>query len=255
MSKIEHSVSDIFVKKLSEKMWKIMRRDDIYDIWLASGGAKARFAAALTRVKYTGYISSLGGWLYHIWQGDLDMDSHYAQIVSLLIREHAPSGAIIAHEKSLEYHLRNYEIPPLLVLYTRDIDKRVRVGKYAFHFRTRKTGEKTGTKNMYRIYQESSMDISVDEVRLKILWLEASLLDVLSLRVHESGIEEALVLRFLEKYHKKLSREILGELVAHRYIRALNRLRSLAKEHGYMDVYTMTLDIIRREGGGCYLHL
>lgn len=236
-------------------MWKIMRRDDIYDIWLASGGAKLRFASALSRAKYAGYISPLGGWIYTCNITEADIESYYWQIVALLIREHAPSGAIIAHEKSLECHLHNYEIPAILVLYTRDIDKRVIVGKYLFHFRTRKSGEKSGMKNMYRLLHETSIEVSIDTVKLRALGYESSLLDVLSLRIHESGIEESLVLRFLEKYHKKLSREVLGELVSHRYIRALNRLRSFTKEHGYVELYSTTLDIIRREGWGCYLHL
>ena len=69
----------------------------------------------------------------------IDIESIYWQIITLLIKNHAPSGAIIAHEKAMEIHLRNYEIPSRLVLYTRDTDKRLRIGNYEIHFRTLRT--------------------------------------------------------------------------------------------------------------------
>ena len=198
--------------------------------------------------KNQAHIAPLGGNIWTIGSEQRSIDTHYWYIVNLLIRQYSPSGAIIAHEKSMECNLRNYEIPSCLVLYSRDTDKRIQIGEYMFHFRTRKTGEKSGSKNMYRLLLAQSEEIIIDGLNLKILGYEASLLDVASLRIHDDGIEESLILRFLQKYHTKLSREKLGELVAQRYIRALNRIRRLTKEHGYTELYNVTLDIIRREG-------
>lgn len=155
----------------------------------------------------------------------------------------------------MEIHLRDYSIPSRLVLYTRDTQKRIQIGKYDIHFRTLQTGEKSGTRNMYRILSDMSEEGMIDDVSLRYLGLESSLLDVASLRIHDSGIAEALILRFLERYSSRLSRDALGELVKYRYIRALNRVRSLSKSQGYIDLYENTLDIIRKEGGGCYLNL
>ena len=62
----------------------------------------------------------------------------------------------------MEIHLRNYEIPSRLVLYTRDTDKRLRVGNYEIHFRTLRTGEKSGVKNMYRILSDMSEEGSIE---------------------------------------------------------------------------------------------
>lgn len=105
-------------------------------------------------------------------------------MIALLIKIHSPSGAIIAHEKSMEYHLRDYAIADRLVLYTRDVEKRIRVGKYEIHFRTLQSGEKSGNKNMYRILHDSSMEGEIDSMKLRFLSLESSLLDVASLRIH-----------------------------------------------------------------------
>ena len=48
-------------------------------------------------------------------------------MLSLLIDRYSPSSGIIAHEKSMEYHMKNLEIPKKIVIYTRDTDKRVQV--------------------------------------------------------------------------------------------------------------------------------
>ena len=62
---------------------------------------------------------------------------------------------------------------------------------------------------MYRILFDASIEGRIDNIKLRFLSLEAGLLDVASLRIHESGIDEDLILRFLSKYAKKLSREKL----------------------------------------------
>ena len=268
MSKWAVTPSDIFVQKLSEKKGKFLTRENIADIWYLCGWSKSRFAYGIGKTKNSWIIESMGGWIYMIsgdsrsspiyewWdREDSDRDSSYWQILSLLIDRYSPSSGIIAHEKSMEYHMKNLEIPKKIVIYTRDTDKRVQVSWYEIHFRTLVTGEKSGTKNMYRILHDTSLEWVIDWVKLRFLWLEASLLDVASLRIHETGIAEDLLLRFLLKYQKKLSRIKLGELLRYRYIRAINRIRSLAKTHWYDDLYRDCLDIIKKEWWGCYLNL
>ena len=250
-----NTVSDIFVKKLAEKKWKILTREALEDMWSLSGGSKSRFAYWLGKVKNQSLIFPIGWWLYSIGSDIIEWDNSYWKMVSLLISRYSPSGGIIAHEKSMEYYLHNYEIPKCLVLYTRDTDKRISIGEYDIHMRTLKTWEKSWVKNMYRIFFDNSKEWTIDNVKLRFLSFEASLLDVASLRVHESGIAEDLILRFLSKYAKKLSREKLWELLQYRYIRAINRVRSLSKSHGYMELYTICLDIIKKEGWWCYLNL
>lgn len=255
MKKNSNTLSDIFVKKLSEKRWKILTREMLEDIWSMSGGSKSRFAYWLSKVKNQSLIFPIGWWLYSIGSDIQEWDDSYWKMVSMLLSRYSPSGGIIAHEKSMEYHLHNYEIPRCLVLYTRDTDKRIQIGEYQIHMRTLKTWEKSGMKNMYRILFDTSIEGMLDGVKLRFLSLEASLLDVASLRIHESGIAEDLILRFLSKYVKKLSRMKLWELVQYRYIRAINRIRALTKSQGYADLYAVCLDIIKKEGGGCYLNL
>jgi hypothetical protein len=73
--------------------------------------------------------------------------------------------------------------------------------------------------------------------------------------MHETWVEESNIIRFLKNFHKDLKRDSLGDLVKYRYIRAINRLRVIARDNGYEDLYKKTLDIIRDEGGGCYVNI
>jgi hypothetical protein len=254
MSKIEHTPYDIFVKKLEGHLWKTFLRSDLFRFWQSAGWSKVRFAYALGKAKNQEKLSVLSGGIFRVGRSDIpSIDEDYWDIVALLIREHAPSGAIIAHEKSIEIHMKNYEIPDTLVLYTRDVSKRIEIGPYRFHFRTLQSGEKSKGKNMFRLFEKSSVWHTVWDHTFHTLWIDASLLDVASIKNHESWISEALLLRFIKKYEMSYSRSILWELVAHRYIRSINRIRTIAKLHGFTHLYMMTLDIIKKEGWGCYV--
>ncbi len=240
-------------------MWKTLLRKDILELWLRSGWSKSRFAYALWKAKNQGSIDILWRGIY--WISDIDhishpdLDSHYWEIVSLLIREYAFAGAIIAHEKSLELLLKNFEIPDCLVLYTRDTAKRIVIGPYEFHFRVLRSWEKSSSKNMFRIFMETAIPIKIENITFHTLSIEATLLDVARLNRKEKGISEDSLIRFIKKYEKSYDRNKMWVLVSHRYIRSINRVRSIAKMNGFLRLYEMTLDIIKKEWGWCYLHL
>ncbi len=245
-------------------MWDILVREDLVRIWLYAGGSKPRFAYGLGKAKNQQFIHSLGWGIFRVPRDDdrddtsgraTHIESQYWTVLFALIREHAPSGAIIAHEKSIELHMKNYEVPDVIVLYTRDIAKRVKIGDFEFHFRTLQSGEKSQWKNMYRILSEHASEINIESMIFHTLSIDASLLDVASLKRHDTWIAESIVLRFIRKYEKSFSRENLWKLVEYRYIRAINRIRSISKEQGYQRLYEITLDIIKKEGGWCYIHL
>ena len=142
-----------------------------------------------------------------------------------------------------------------MIVYTRDTAIRVKLsGNREVHFRTLVSGTKTGKKNLWRTIVDNSRTIDMPE-KLEICGYELALLESLSLRRHDVGIEESNIVRFLRSYGTKIDRDTLGLLTRVRYIRPLNRLRVLARDLGYTDLYTITLEIIRNEGGGCYLNI
>ncbi len=238
-------------------MWNILTKQEILDFWLRSGWSNSRIAYAMSMLLGRDIIERIASGIYMVKNQipTTDIWKIYWTLIQKLIHIHAPSWGIIWGEKALEFHLQNYSIPDILIVYTRDIALRVRlIDNREVHFRTLVSGPKTGTKNLWRTIVDNALTIEVPE-KIQICWCELALLEALSLRRHDVGIEEANIARFLRSFHSHIDREKLWLLTRVRYIRPLNRLRVLSRDLGYNDIYTMTLEIIRNEGGGCYVNL
>jgi len=268
-------------------MWEILTKKEIIEFWKRSGWSSGRIAYAMSILLGRGVVERVVSGVYHVldtttwnpdneqiligwqknnrikqWQKNWDI---YWQIITKLIDVHSPSGGVIGGEKSLELHLQNFSVPDTLIVYTRDRALRMKLydGREV-HFRTLVSGPKTGKKNLWRTIIDNSTEIyispSLDQnnwnlTKIQICGKELALLEALSLRRHDAWVEEANIVRFLRSFALSIDRTLLGNLTRLRYIRPLNRLRVLARDLGYSDLYTMTLEIIRDEGGGCYLNL
>lgn len=238
-------------------MWNILTKKEIIDLWLRSGGSSSRVAYAMSILLGTNILERVTSGIYIVKNQTTSVDRWkiYWNIIYTLINTHSPSGWVIGGDKAIEFHLQNYSIPDILIIYTRDTALRVKLSdNREVHFRTLVSWAKTGKKNLWRTIVDNSITIEIPE-KLQICWYELALLESLSLRRHDVGVEESSVVRFLRSYHTKINRDTLGLLTRVRYIRPLNRLRVLARDLGYRDLYNITLEIIRDEGGGCYLNL
>jgi hypothetical protein len=161
---------------------------------------------------------------------------------------------VIGGEKALELIMMDASIPSELIIYTRETAKKVTLSKdHTLIFRTIISGEKKQRTNAYGILKNQSHMITVQKQSVPVLGIEAALLDTLTIHDHEEGIAESLVLKCLKRYESRLERGNFGILVSVRYIRAMNRLREITKNHGYTRLYDISLDVIKKEGGGCFV--
>lgn len=238
-------------------MWNILTKKDILDLWLRSGGSTSRITYAMSIVLGKNIIERVSSGLYIVKDESqkIDISKIYWNIVRRLIDIHSPAGWVIAWDKAMELHLQNYSIPDVLIVYTRDTALRIKLlGDREVHFRTLISWVKTAKKNLWRTIVDYSITINTPE-KLDICWYELALLESFSLRRHDIGIEESNIIRFLRSYSTQINREKLWFLTRLRYIRPLNRLRILTRDLGYVDLYKITLEIIRDEWGGCYINL
>lgn len=238
-------------------MLELLTKKEIIDLWLRSGGSNSRVAYAMSILLGRGLLERICSGIYLVQneKKSIEIWECYWHIISKLISLHAPSGGVIWWEKALELHLSNYSLPDILIIYTRDTAMRIKlIDGREVHMRTLVSGPKTGKKNLWRTLVDNAITVEIPE-KIQICGRELALLEALSLRRHDAGIEEANIARFLRSFASLLDRDILGNLTRLRYIRPLNRLRVLARDLGYMSLYAMTLEIIRDEGGGCYLNL
>jgi hypothetical protein len=246
-------------------MWEILTKKEIIELWLRSGGSNSRVAYAMSILLGRGVIERICSGIYLV-QNETKTNEiwkYYWYTISKLIQLHSPSGGVIGWEKALELHLANFSIPDTLIIYTRDTALRIKlVDGREVHMRTLVSGPKTGKKNLWRTLVDNAIEINPPTPLnrgarnwIQICGRELALLESLSLRRHDAGVEEANIARFLRSFATTLDRDILGNLTRLRYIRPLNRLRVIARDLGYTGLYAMTLEIIRDEGGGCYLNL
>lgn len=258
MSKSITSYTDIFVRKLSQKTGIIMSRDEIGKLWESAGGRISRLASLLGLSEVRSRLIPLSQSYFLVVtpesRDSIDLDDYYWMLIARMSRDLTESRAIIAGEKSAEIWIRDLSIPEVLILYTRETAGRYRIsGGREVHFRTIVSGEKQSRLNLFPLLFSTSEKKILGGAQMRILSLEASLLEAASISRHESGVGEHLIGRFLRQYGSRLSQEVLGRLVSYRWIRAANRLRIVAQRSGYESVMLMMRAVIREEGGGCFL--
>ena len=166
----------------------------------------------------------------------------------------APRDGIIVGSKSLEFHLKDESIPDTLIVYTLSTNKILSVSSgYRVQFRTVVSGKKEGRGNLIPFLLKISERTEIDGNLLRIAGKEFALLDALLIHKGMPEVDEYLIRKFLKRHARAIDRDILGKLVARKYVTAANRLRALTKELGETELYEKTLDTIKREGGGCFV--
>lgn len=251
------------VKKLEKKMWSIITLEDIGDILDPGSRGTVRDGTRIHQTVYAlkglGTIISIRNGLYYVGDGVLTtgeevVEVHYWDIVRMIARQEAGIDWVIGGEKALELIMMDYSIPFQLIVYTKDIAKKVVISpRHEIVFRTIISGEKKQRVNAFGILKKQSQSLDIRKVSFPVLGLESALLDALTIHDHEEGITETLILKFLKRYESKLERGNFGILVSVRYIRAMNRLREITKNHEYTRLYDISLDVIKKEWGGCFV--
>lgn len=238
-------------------MWKILTKNEILDIWLRSGWSMGRMNYGMNILLGRQIIQKICNNIYYVVSGGADFDfyGNYWSIIPKLIQVYSPSGWIIGWEKSLELHMQNFSIPEVLIIYTRDTAIRIKLfDNREVHFRTLVSWEKTWKKSLWRLLVDNSTS-SKYLSELDHCGIELSLMEALTLRRHEVWIAENNIVQFLKLYQSRINRDVLGNLARFRYIRSINRLRVIARDLWYMELYRMMLEIIRDEWWGCYLKI
>lgn len=182
------------------------------------------------------------------------VEDAYWKIVKKLVTKKCGSEYVLGGPKSLEIRMRDFSIPDTLIVYTRNFRGNVTVSdRHSVVFKPAKTGAKTGRSNAFPIFFGFSESVPVDGEKFRIAGIEHALLDTLTVHKGIGETDEYVVNKFLSKYAKAVRREALGKLVSAKYLTAINRLRAISKERGFRDLYEKALDVVKREGGGCFV--
>lgn len=254
--------------KIVKKLWKlsgsIVSIDDISDITDPDFRKKSltrRFTTykVLYRLKAFNIITPIRQWLYFVSNGeriniDTVIDERYWSIVKKILSRETNGEYFLSGNKALEILMKDYWAPKKLLVSGKGSTKNLQISDIStLSIRPITSGRKTLNKNIFSILKKYTSPVEIDGEKLSVACAELALLDTLLMRDMENGIDEYLVKKFLKRSSKTLNRKILWELVSLRYITAINRLRSIAKEMGNTPLYEMCIDIIKQEWGGYFI--
>lgn len=257
---------DKIVKKLWKQSWKIL---NLYDIWSIIDPDFSKWNKKhvieiykiIYRLKAINVIFPFKSWLYYVSNREIlrevdIVDDNYWNIAHKIIKDETSWDYFISWVKSLEIFLKDYSIQNKLIVYTKDTQKNIQINSdYSIVFKkflSWKTESKTSFYNMTKNYTKK---IKINSIQFNISCEELSLLDSLLISDSKLWINNYLIMKFLKKFEKYLSRDILWRLVKIKYISSINRLRIIAQNNKLDNLYKTCLDIIKIEWANCFLSL
>ena len=101
--------------------------------------------------------------------------------------------------------------------------------------------EKTG---IYGIIKKYATKVTIDDTSLWVTCPEHALLESLIVRDGNDIDDESILLRWLKKNSHTLRPEIFAELIPNKYISAANRLKYIAFDNGYKQLYSTMVKTI-----------
>jgi hypothetical protein len=214
------------------------------------------------RLKSEGHVMALRNGLFLIGSTENEKDaiglieSYYWEIAQAFIRHEVRTEYVIAWPKALEMHIGDLSTPWVLIVYTKSTNKVLKISaKHKIVFKTIEAGKRI-TGNLFpKLLKYTIRRDLLSGGTVRILSLEAALLDALLVHAGWLHPDEYLVRKFLDRYASALDRGAFWKLVTMRYISSINRLRELAKEQGYDALYHDCISVIKAEGAGCFLTL
>jgi len=252
------------VNKLWKIKWEFIDIGDVADIVDPDFRKKTTDKRSVTyktlyRLKWGNIITPIKQGLYYVsmWENiniEGIIEDSYWKIVKKLLARETGSEYFISGNKALEILMRDYSAPKRLLICGLESTKNLQISEaYSLSIRPITSGKKTGNKNIYPLLKKYTNTLEIDGEKLRVACPELALLDTLLLRDADNWIDQYLIEKFLKRSSKILGREVLWKLVSMKYITALNRLRAIAKDMNNKQLYEMCIDIIKQEGGGCFV--
>lgn len=157
---------------------------------------------------------------------------------------------VLGGRKALELHLRDLSAPDEARLLTAGPSGTVSLspGKKARLVPLKSYGAAT---TLFSRFSALSSKLSAEGTRVPVVCVEQAFLEYLT--GSASGRDGHALARALAKFGPGLRRDVMGRLVEARYIVAANRLKEAAKRLGFPAVHALCLEVVKREGRGCFV--
>lgn len=244
------------VNKLSKKWWKIIFKEDIFE--LIDPEKKPEYEDQVNKVVYKlkslWVIKNIRNGVYLIplkednELNEIDLiEKYYFQFVKKYITHHVGSEYFISWVKALEMHLKDFSIPEKLIVVNRNLDKKVFLWNYQIIFKTVSWSKEKKWYNLYTKLSQFTKGIDVDDVYLKISNLELALVESALISDSTLWVDISILVKTIKKYSKFFQHETFYAIGELKYIMAFNRLKEISKTLD-QKLYLVFLDIIKKNG-------
>ncbi len=245
------------VNKLLKKWWKIIFKDDIFEI--IDPEKKCEYQNYLDKTIYklkaSWVIISLKSWVYIIPDkedtklNEVDLlEKYYIKLLKKYITYYVWSEYLVSWNKALEIHLKDYSVANKVYVINRSLDKKIKIGDYELVFKTVTTTENWKKLNLFSKLYKFIDTKTIDSVDLKVANLELALLQSALVSDNYEWVDVSLLTKTIKKYSKYLKKEIFEELARFKFVMSFNRLKEISKTID-KNLYEVFLEIIKKNWG------
>ena len=247
-----------FVQRLWTKWWKVMFKDDIFE--MIDPEKKSIYVNKLNKyiykLKSMWVIVNLKAWVYIIPDNEdatlnkIDLiDKYYLKLLKKYITYHVWSSYYISWRKSLEFHMKNFEVSDKIFIVNRSLNKKIKIWNLEIIFKTISWNDINSKKiNLFTRMSDFIVIKKIDNLEFKLSWLELSLVESALINDTELWIPVELLSKSIKKYSKVMNKDIFYKIAKYKFIMSFNRLKEISK-HIDKDLYDVFLDIIKKNWG------
>ena len=248
---------DKIVKKLLVKWWKVIFKDDIFE--MIDPEKKLTYASRLNKyiykLKSMWIIINLKAWVYIIPDKDdlklnnIDLiDKYYLKLLKKYITYYVWSSYYISWRKSLEFHMKNFEVADKIFIVNRNLNKKIKIWNLEIIFKTISWNDINNKKiNLYSKMLDFVVTKKIDNLEFKLSGLELSLIEAALINDTELWVPVELLSKAIKKYSKVMNKEIFYSIAKYKFIMSFNRLKEISR-HIDKELYIVFLDIIKNNG-------
>lgn len=248
---------DKIVNKMLKDWWKVFFKEDIFELVdpEKKDEYKNQVNKIIYRLKSEWIIISLKAWVYVVpSEDDIKLNSvdllekYYFKLLKKSIIFYAWSHYFISGRKSLELHMKNFEVPEKIFIVTRNLNKKITLWSSEIIFKTISWKIDGNKVNLYSRLSEFVVLKDIENSDFKISSLELALIESALVNDTELWIPLELLSKAIKKYGTIFDREVFYELWKYKFSMSFNRLKEIAKPMN-KDLYEVFLDIIKRNWG------
>ncbi len=245
---------DKIVNKMLKKWWKVLFKEDIFDIIDPEKKIKyqSKVDKIIYRLKALWIIINLKAWVYIV--PDIDdkninkvdlIDKYYLKLLKKYITFYVWSSYYISWNKSLEIHNKNFSVANKIFIINRDLNKKLKFLNYEIIFKTISCKKNNKTINLYSKFSKFVDKKTIYSIDFKVSCLELSLVESAIICDSDNPFNISLITNTIKKYNKVFDKDVFYFIWNYKYIMAFNRLKELSKNVD-KDLYNIFLDIIKK---------